>query len=365
MPVIAGASLLPQAQHGFVDQYEAELLVLIRALQGILTQNATLSRQDNNQTIYSIPRSNEARVLQTTGDSVQRFFVGPDFRSAYAADGETPLAPYPALLNHWLAWVTFSVVAKHTAFMKKHLPRGVQNWLLNGLAQADPFTFVGQGVTLGVLSRFDTPHNWLDPRGLRLSDRIWQTSLETRRKIDALLADGIRHGRSAADMAKDLETFLLPSRAGLKGNKSYGTRASFAALRLAKNELKLAHSRTTIAVARANPFVGGVDWRVAARHVRFDDCDRLATIGVGGQRLKAPYPVDGRVPLPGRDSHILCECFLTVALTEKGATVADQLRGMLDRHEAAPLTPMDSFRFVKRLVGTYLASLVFAEVSPA
>jgi hypothetical protein len=44
-----------------------------------------------------------------------------------------------------------------------------------------------------------------------------------------------------------------------------------------------AHSVDEYVNVERNAFVSGMDWALSARHPRVDICDRLATIGMGGQ----------------------------------------------------------------------------------
>ncbi|PJF23673.1 MAG: hypothetical protein CUN53_21700, partial [Phototrophicales bacterium] len=45
------------------------------------------------------------------------------------------------------------------------------------------------------LAQYEPAHTWVDPKGYRLSDRIWRTGEITRQRIDALIAEGIREGK--------------------------------------------------------------------------------------------------------------------------------------------------------------------------
>ena len=349
---IGGAAFRFQATRRFQDQLNDELKPLLRQLQGLLATAASSRTPDGT---YVIPPSSENRVLDEAGTLVQRFFVGSDLRHPYGSDGVTPLAPYPRILNQWLAWVTYKVVQTHTQYMKKRLPADIERWLNVRLSR--------EQFNQNPLAGYEAPHTWIDPKGYRLSDRIWQTSIETRRKIDALIADGIRNGRSAIDMSKDLEAFLLPNRAGLKTDKPYGTKASFDAMRLGRSEIARAHSYASLAAGRANPFVDGWEWAESLQHPKFDVCDKLATIDSTGKRVRDPYPINGNCPVVVQDSHPQCICVNYTSVSQKPADVIAQLREQMEQGEPAPLTPIDTFDFVKLLIGSYLTSIIFREIA--
>lgn len=347
MPVIPGSVYSPQAMRGFSADYSKAIAPIIEQLQTVVRRAAVQSTDKDGKPQFTIPASSEQQVLNDTGNIIQRFFVGSDLRHPFGADGVTPKATYPALLNKWLTWVIVKVVQKQAAYMDKRLPRDVKRWLNNRMARemSAPNPFV----------HYDAPHTWVDPRGYRLSDRIWQTSIETRRKIDALLADGIRTGRSAFDMAAELEQFLQPNAALKRTNKPYGTNASTHAMTLSRSEIAFAHSNATRAAAYANPFVDGWDWAVSASHPKQDICDELATIDIDGNRIKEPYPLDGNEPVVVRDSHPNCICNNRTSSSTSTKDIVDKYREQMKANEQAPITPIDVLAFVKLMIGAYLA----------
>jgi hypothetical protein len=104
-----------------------------------------------------------------------------------------------------------------------------------------------------------------------------------------------------------LEQFLLPTRANFRTRKPYGVNASFDAMRLARTEIALAHTRAAYEAALKNPYVTGIDWMLSRTHPKYDICDEYATIGMDGQRLRDPYPkLKARLPII--DSHPQCGC---------------------------------------------------------
>jgi hypothetical protein len=132
---------------------------------------------------------------------------------------------------------------------------------------------------------------------------------------------------------------LLPSRAPIRTKTPYGRDGSFDAMRLARSEITRAHNAASLESAKSNPFVQGIDWKLSARHPHVDICDSIATLGMGNERLKDPYPVDS-APVPVQDSHPQCIC---VSLPSVDPNAVDQIIADLNRRfeagQPAPLTP--------------------------
>lgn len=215
-------------------------------------------------------------------------------------------------------------VEHHADLMTKRLAGAPD--VLQGLRMATENPFANGRVAEQVnivtnpLATYDPAHKWVDPRGYQLSDRIWRTSGITRRKIDMLLEDGIASGRSARDIARDLETFLQPGRT-LRTVKPYGTDASYDAMRLARTEITRAHAQAQEMSAMMNPFVEGIGVRLSLSHPEVDICDEAAA--------SSPFP-KGNIPaiyqIP-MHPHDLCTYYYTFA--EKPGGVIDAMRAEL------------------------------------
>jgi hypothetical protein len=292
-----------------------------------------------------IPASREREVLAEAESVIEQTFVGPDGRNAFASDGITPLAPFPTLLNSAIYAVVLGAVKPQSDYMKARLPDDIVGWLRRASPQLP--------------AAYQSPYFWVDPNGYRLSDRVWQTSIRTRVKVDGLLSEGIRTGKSARDLSSRLEQFLLPGRAPIRTNKPYGTDGSFDGMRLARSEIARAHGEATLRAAQSNPFVSGVDWMLSVRHPRFDHCDDLATIGIGGNRIRDPYP-PGQVP--SYPDHPQCICVLVPTVSESASSVAARLRVRMQAGEAAPYTPYDADSFVSELLGVVAVASLIARV---
>jgi hypothetical protein len=285
----------------------------------------------------------ERDVLAEVERLIESQFVGADGRNPFGRDGATPLAPFPTILNNLIQEVVFGAVKPQSNYMERHTPDDVKAWLRTSKPRRPPL--------------YDPPHLWVDPTGYRLSDRIWQTSARTRLKIDGLLGEGIRTGKGSLALSRQLEQFLLPGRAALRTNKPYGSDASFDAMRLARSEITLAHSKATLAAASDNPFVSGIDWRLSIRHPKADICDNLATIGMDGQRLRNPYPVD-EAPIPVQDSHPQCLCVAMPVAVDEPAKVVAGLRQQMLLGRAAPYTPLDADGYVSELLSAALVGAI-------
>lgn len=349
MTTIASQRILAIAQRGLRRDLTDALKQVASRISGIIVR---YSGADG-----VIQPDEEQSILQQSGDVVTRFFVGVDGRNAFARDGVTPLATYPRLLNKWYAFTVWQVSQGHVTQMRAALKNSpdVAGWL--GTAQPKRETY---NPVIDPLRQWIPMHQWNDPNGYRLNDRIWQTGTLTRQQIDAFLADAIRTGEGALPLSKRLEQFLVPGRAALRTKKPYGTDASYPAMRLARTEITRAHSAAQQTAAIANPFVDGMDFVLSYSHPRSDICDEYATLTSSGDRLKDPYPPE-EVPIPAQDTHPQCLCRIQAAPMEDIATVIAQLRADLGLDQPAPITPYAEHSWLAALLGAYLVSIVYQE----
>ncbi len=331
---IPGTKALPQAQRGFREGFKGILQTAADDMQGVLLRAAGADG--------SIDPRRESRQAMQAGEIIQRVFVGSDGRNAYADDGATPLSPYARLLNKWVAYVTYQVVKKQRDWMQRNVPEDVFRWLATARRPDNIREMVTvqarmlPGFLPNVLAEYDPLHRWVDPNGYRLSDRVWRSGFDTRQRLDAMIADMIREGKSALAISKQAERFLLPGRAALRTKKPYGTDASYRGMALGRTEITAAHGKATLISARLNPYVTGMDWALSASHPKMDICDSLATIGMGGGRIKEPYDLYG---VPAYPPHPQCLCSVLSAVTSTPAQVTEQLREFMNAGEEPPLTP--------------------------
>jgi hypothetical protein len=333
-----------QVVNDWVQAIDTAMRIPLQKIQADLIGSATQTQGEKRL----IPQSAARGLIVRAGDTLERFYVGADFRHAFGSDGVTPLSPYAEALNKALALATWHAVEPHARLMQERLPEDLQRWLMTAQEATNP------------LANYNAPHTWIQG-GYSLSDRIWKSGFEARAKLDAYLTDSIRAGTSALDMAQELEQFLLPSGDGLKvTNKPYGTKANYAGMRLGRTEISAAHTQASLAAAWANPFVDMVD---IARSKSGDPtcpiCPQFATIGINGERLREPYRLN-EVETPPYHGH--CMCTPIPIVTASTDDVVTQLRDAFNLGQRPPLTPVNTMTFVRRLLGSYLASLLFREV---
>lgn len=332
--VIPGTRALPQAQKGFREGFKAILRPAVEQVGQVLIRAAG--------TDGVIDPRREARLVQPAGEIVMRVFVGPDGRNPYADDGATPLSPYATLINRWVAYTTVKAVRNHQRWMQRHVPEDAFNWLKTARRPENVREMIRvearvmPGFLRNALAEYDPLHLWIDGKERRLSDRIWRTGGDTRERLDAMLAEQIRNGNSAFNIAKKAEQFLLPGRAALRTDKPYGKDASYRGMVLGRTEITRAHGEATLISARLNPYVEGIDWALSASHPKLDICDALATLGMGGGRMREPY---GLYDVPSYPPHPQCLCNLQSVVVKDMAAVTADLRAWMEAGEEPPITP--------------------------
>lgn len=268
-----------------------------------------------------------------------------------------PLSPYATVLFASIADVTRIAVDQHATILERALADAPDVLIALRNASVNPFAAAARVSEMEWRRRpfleYDPAHRFVWPDGYTLSNRIWRTSVETRRKIDALLAEGLAEGRSARDMAKELEAFLQPGRALRRTNKPYGSDASYDAMRLARTEITAAHSRAGFMSAQLNPFVQQYEVVLSGSHPKPDICDGVAADG--------PYEMADMEHLPPLHPH--CLCHLRWVVTDDIDTIIADLRSDLARtrresREAATLMalvgPVLRDKFVNLLLGDAL-----------
>jgi hypothetical protein len=172
------------------------------------------------------------------------------------------------------------------------------------------------------LAQYEQAHTWIDPNGHTLSDRIWRTAGNTRRKLDMFLEDAIREGRGtlnlenrgATGLARDLEQFLMPGRQLRRTSKPYGIDASYDAMRLARTEITRAHAKAFENTAELNTFVTGLIWNLSGSHPKIDICDTHAE--------NSPYPLGTQPTMPAHPHDM---CYWSNVITDSPKAVMNQL----------------------------------------
>lgn len=236
--------------------------------------------------------------------------------------------------------VNVSIDASATGMVKALDGAGdVEGWLRTASGGAGGQLPPSPGSVLG----------WADSRGYRLSDRIWNVNEATAARIDRILADGIRQGRSAVDMAKDLETFLKPSRRTVKTLKPYGTQGSFDARRLARTEITRAHAVATHESGLSNPFVMRARWHMSRSHSP-RNCDGSCDQHYADDQANNGFE-PGSAPIPVIDTHPQCLCYVTHETGNVNNTIMELRNQMGMSGQSAPFTPLTA-DFGPWLMGT-------------
>lgn len=306
---------------------------------------------------------------------VESIFVNPVTKAAFRDDKVTAQTAFAEILNKWYYFVVSETVYTHQRWMKKNIPDDIYRWL-STTQTTTPETLVAEQVTMtdalikalrifqpNPMAEIDPRrqwvpmHNWNDPNGYILSDRIWRNSNRTLEKIDRLLAQGLRDGQSALSLANALEAYLVPGREGIRTLRPYGPEympggASYDAMRLARTEYSRAFNQAAFVSSYLNPYVSGGDWALSASHPRYDVCDQLATIGMGGGRIREPYSFEGAQIPP---AHPLCLCIWLAFLADNPRIVSERLRTVMNGGTYRPsVTPAKAESLIEILVGNQL-----------
>lgn len=309
-------------------------------------------------------------LLRVVGDEVQKLFT--DGRQAFGMDGFTPITPFATLLTGFYVRVVVESVTQQTKWMQQNIPDDVYRFLAaaprstleatnflrqpgesdeayrqrvddlrlfrpNPLAELDP------------QRRWVPMQRWNTPDGYQLSDRIWRAGVETRKKIDDILIAGLNEGLSSTELASELESLLLPGRRSRRTKKPYNRDASYDAMRLARTEISRAANHASFTAAYLNPYVNHMD---VARSPNGDPdckiCPQHATIGINGERLRAPYSIHS-ADLPVYHPHCMCHSRPVVA--DSPEEITRRLRAVIRDARLAPFpTPAQPEDFASLLL---------------
>ncbi len=167
--------------------------------------------------------------------------------------------------------------------------------------------------------------------GLTLSSRIWKLDRESQDGINRVLMQGITEGKSAWQIAQELEQYLgagrncprwtstrlykltkkdiaSGDRRGLKtGDECKGQGVAYNALRMARTEIQAVHHIANDLVTSKMPWIEKEQIMLSPAHPVKDICDDVVAAGEGGQGI---YP-KGTVRLP---LHPHCLCYKTSVL---------------------------------------------------
>jgi len=340
-----------------------------------------------------VPVENARRVAAEATDVIQQLFLGDGGREPVRGDGY-PRSAYARVLLEEVGRATYDIVSAHEQYLRRVLPAEVRLWMQRAvpvqamrprdgmlreisaeeLRRRFPDLTADQARRAAEsrlfdpnkLAEYEKAHTWVDPRGYRLSDRIWRVDQRTRDKLDALLIDAIAEGRGATYIARLVEQYLIPGRAKVRTNKPYGTDGSFDAMRLGRTEIAHAANEAAYIAAYQNPYVGAIEiMRSANGDATCPICPQHATIGMSGERLRPAYPIDS-ANIPPFHPHCMCRV-QTVARESIGA-VEDDLRALVQMSRETNLVPVmnptDINGFMRQLLGEILWNIT-RQVLPA
>ncbi len=312
---------------------------LVDQLTIIAEQSAeiTLTYADDDGNIPTGIGTRQQIVNQIWDDVLKPYFIGTGVEPFIGPD---PQSPYAQHIYDGILAVTEITAEEQIAIIDKYTKNDptVNNWLkrenpnsplqinemiiaeqIPGQPTYDPFHLFVYG---------DAPYS--------LSDRVWNTSIDVRDNIDQMLAYEIPRGKSAVDIAKQLETYLTPAGAKPKTRKPYGTEGSYSARRLSRTEITAAAGRSSLNAGALNPYVDGNQWVLSASHPETDQCDTNAS---GGPNSDGIYPI-GEFPSYPDHPHELCT--IIPAITANPNQVTADFRAQIDAELAGELSATQS-----------------------
>lgn len=162
-------------------------------------------------------------------------------------------------------------------------------------------------------------NNW------EFSKAIWGDYRQSKGDLANIIAKGVAAGKSAYDIAVDLQTYVSPKAAKpWDWSKVYPyskKKIDYNAQRLARTMVAHAYQQSVIETSKANPFVYTVQWRSAMEHNR--------TCLICEQRNGNIYPLDS-VPMDHPNG--LCTIFPVIqgSLKDVAGQLADWVNGSAD-----------------------------------
>lgn len=327
---------------GTMSENEQRLKAAFVALAAAAAAEVTRRSGDDG----TVPRRHSFEVQQAITVLILLFFLGRNSQGNRAPfeilpDGTLfPLSTYMRILWQGISDVTRVGIERNTTMMEGKLPPELTS-RLRQMGKMQGAMLTGSGWRLGLLAQYKAPHLWLDPNGNTLTERIWNVTNNTRRRVDTFLDQHIARGVAAATMARDLETFLVPGRKLRDLKAPYGIDASNEATRLAVTEWARAHATAEEASAAMNPFVDKLQWNTSPGHKKLDICDQHVVNG--------PYDLDNHPFMP---AHPGCACFWSNVTVPNPAAVATNLRDRAAQHPFGflpnPLAPEQFQQFLLR-----------------
>lgn len=187
--------------------------------------------------------------------------------------------------------------------------------------------------------------------GLNLSERVWNLTNQTKDSLNVILESGVVNGRSAAEMARDLQRYLkepdkrfrrirneegklilsAPAKDYHPGQGVY--RSSYQnALRLSRNEVNLAYRNNDFERRKAMPFVMGQEINLSSSHRGNCFCEHLT----------GTYPKEFKFT----GWHVSCICLSTAILLPREKFKDYLSGGAIDKRHTIKRIPDPAFKFL-------------------
>ena len=169
-----------------------------------------------------------------------------------------------------------------------------------------------------------------------LSRRIWNNEALQGGQIERLIAEATARGRSATELARDLEAFVNP-KAAMPDNWNdiyeqcpFPFRVDYNAKRLAVASLNHSYYQGMLMAARENPYAEYLHWELSSMHLIYDVCDTYMEhdegLGLGNFSLD-------NAPLP----HPFCRCLYYVDSSKSLSEIGDEIGRWISGEENSRL----------------------------
>lgn len=153
---------------------------------------------------------------------------------------------------------------------------------------------------------------------VELSNRVYRNRDLAMGKITQVINAGLLQGKSAKEIANDVEQYINPKTRG-------GVR--YAAMRLARTEINNAFHFSAIRHTREMPWVTGYKWHLSGSHPRADECNLMASRDHNGM---GPGIYNKR-SVPGKP-HPHCLCYVTAVTVDPKHFAAAMKAGRYDQY---------------------------------
>lgn len=149
--------------------------------------------------------------------------------------------------------------------------------------------------------------------GLKLSERIWNTSKKNKNALSDIILEGMATGRNTAEVGKAIEAYIENNKSVLSTMmegaelKNVPKNIHFLATRLASTEMVSAYGLASDGAALRSPGTIGMKYQLSNAHPCYDICDVICDAddyGLG----RGCYPLE---QLPQYPFHPFCLCIKT------------------------------------------------------